>query len=800
MSRKQIDKLLGSESYLPKTKSFDALRQSNRYLRALIDFISLVINIDSLEEIFWLLTENIIGELGFDDCVIYLWDEQSQQLIQKAAYGNKNPSGHDILHPITLSLGEGIVGRCAKEKKAVLVNDTSIDKNYIMDDMLRSSELAVPIVYENKLVGVIDSENDKKDFFTEHHLKTLTAIADIITTKYARLSSIEILKSTISDLDKSQRLQKTIFDIAELVHTTESIEEFYKQLGALIHGLLSSEYFVIALYKETEKLIEFPIWQTPDDNYDSRFCIPQKKLKNSLFFSSISAGSIFYLEKDEILSSGKHIYPHSQLETITSWLSAPLLISESLKGAAIIFDTENEKIFNEDDKYFLSYVCGQISLAVHRKEEEMLLQNMALHDELSGLPNRMMFHKKLEESIIECQYKKNAKLTVIFIDVDHFKFVNDTYGHHVGDQLIKKVSQVITSCLPKHSIFARLGGDEFAVLLKKNNSKNQLESIAKKIIAAFEVPVETDVADIFISVSLGIASSQDKDIESDALIKLADDAMYLAKDMGRSCYVFSEMDDRKLFNNFKQIEHELNRAISKDEFLLYLQPIAQLDNAEIVGFEALIRWRHPKKSLIMPDEFIDVAEKSGHILQIDQYVLEKSAQLLQRWQEEGQHHLYLNVNISGNSISRSNFYQVFEYLYKKYNLLPNSLNIEITEKALIHNIKNAMILLEKIRNLGVKVILDDFGTGYSSLNYLHNLPIDTLKIDRSFVTSLNESQKSKSIVKSIVSLAKSLEINIVAEGIEYLEQYDILKNMLVDYGQGYYFYKPQPLEELKHLM
>jgi len=790
MEHDSVGKLLKSTSLFSDEQSIDGLTQSNEYLKALIEFVTSVIHINSVEEVVWLLTDRIIGKLGFEDCVVYLVDESTNQLNQVAAYGPKNPVEHQVLDPITLKFGEGVVGACASLKQPILINDTRLEENYIVDDAPRLSELAVPIIYEQKVIGVIDSEHSSSHFYTPHHKNTLEAIASVISTKYANVAAISKLEQTIEKLEEFKTLQQAVFDIAELVYLSSSLDDFYARLHRILLRLVRAESFFICLHNEQEGCLEFPYCFDMEMGGVFDFRIEQKDFPKSMTASVVlSQEPGLYQTQDiqkfwdqkKVLVKGK--LPHS-------WLGIPFTTDDGVKGAVAIQNVNEIVEFTDKDVDLLVYISHQISIALKRKNDEALLQHLALHDDLSGLANRTLFLDRLKHALKRDRRNQHFQTAIMFLDLDRFKLVNDAYGHHMGDRLIKEVSQQIQSCLRSSDTLARLGGDEFAILVEDIDHVILVEQLAQRIIQQLNQPILLDDIPILTSVSIGIAQASQYIQEASEMVKLADNAMYQAKAEGKGRYVLCCTSEKSRVVDVLTIENELANAIKNDEFKLVYQPVLDLNSEKVVGFETLIRWFHPKKGIIYPDYFIDVAEKSGQIVEIDRLVLAKACKKLESWQATSSSSVYLNVNVSSNSLATHDFLSRFQETTNAFQFSKSRLNVEITERALIDNLKQANVLLRSMKQLGHKVILDDFGTGYSSLSYLHQLPIDIVKIDRSFIMSLDEADASISIVRAIISLAQSLNMQVVAEGIEHVTQLTALQQLKAHFGQGYYFYKP----------
>lgn len=436
-------------------------------------------------------------------------------------------------------------------------------------------------------------------------------------------------------------------------------------------------------------------------------------------------------------------------------------------------------------------MTGALTDVTEQKQAEKQLLHNAFHDALTGLPNRALFMDRLKHSLAEVKKGDGYSFGVLFLDLDRFKVVNDSLGHQIGDQLLVATARRLESCLRPGDIVARLGGDEFAIIVDRVRHVSDAVQAAERIRVHLSSPFNLSGHEVFISASIGIALNQTGSEQPDEIIRNADTAMYRAKDLGRGC--FELFDKGMLARNaaFSQMESGLRRALAHDEFSVHYQPIISLETWRISGFEALIRWDHPQHGYISPLKFIPVAEDTGLIVEIGQWVLREACQQLKVWQEQfpSDPPLSISVNLSGKQFSQPDLIDRISQILDETGLDAGSLKMEITESAIIENIDAAALMLKRIKALGVRLSLDDFGTGYSSLSYLHRFPIDTLKIDRSFVSRISL-PKNAEIVKTILTLAKNLGMDVVAEGVETRDQIIQLTGLNCEYVQGYLLSKP----------
>lgn len=428
-----------------------------------------------------------------------------------------------------------------------------------------------------------------------------------------------------------------------------------------------------------------------------------------------------------------------------------------------------------------------------RIENERRIEFMAFYDELTDLPNRNFFVKILKEAITEAK-KANEKLAVYFIDLDYFKEINDTLGYSFGDKLLQACGERLKSFLQTDTFIARMSGDEFLILQKHTNSKEMAVKLAEALISEFEKPIKIDGYELFISISVGISIFPENGITANDLIKHADSAMYVIKERHRNNYNLFDSSISEKFKMMLTMERELRKALSQGQFELHYQPQKNLGSDKIIGLEALLRWNHPINGYIPPDEFISLAEKTGLIIDIGDWVLKEACKQNKAWQDKGYEPVIVSVNLSAKQFHQKGLVENIESILASSGLDPCYLELEITESIAMSNEAFIIDTMKRLRKLGVLVSIDDFGTGYSSLKYLSIFPVTKLKIDKMFMDK-NQKQ-NQAIVKSIIHMSHSLNMKVIAEGVETIEQLSFLKNEKCDEVQGFYYSKPLPPAEL----
>lgn len=445
---------------------------------------------------------------------------------------------------------------------------------------------------------------------------------------------------------------------------------------------------------------------------------------------------------------------------------------------------------------------GTITDITDRKQAEEQLRHNALYDALTDLPNRNLLMERLTLAIHQAKQQKDYAFAVLFLDLDGFKVINDSLGHLAGDRLLTNIAQQLQSNIRKTDLAARLGGDEFVILLEEIAGIQDAISVAEKIFAKFQSPFKLNDREIFITTSIGIVLGNSDYSQASDLLRDADIAMYRAKAQGRNSYkIFDTQMHAQAIQRLNR-ESDLRHALERDELRVYYQPIFALERPHLVGFEALVRWQHPTLGLVFPGDFIPLAEETGMIVQLDHWMLHSACQQLSLWHTRFPHvaSLKVSVNLSDQDLRQSNFLDNVDRILAETGLDCRTLNLEITESVLIENILKTIDLLFQLKARKIQLSIDDFGTGYSSLNYLHRLPADTLKIDRSFVSQMHESSRNYQIVKTIITLSQELGLQVIAEGIETQQQVDWLQMLGCQFGQGYLFSKPLPPDAIETML
>ncbi len=439
-----------------------------------------------------------------------------------------------------------------------------------------------------------------------------------------------------------------------------------------------------------------------------------------------------------------------------------------------------------------SHIAEQARISSELEQSREHFRTASLHDALTSLPNRSFLKEKLRVAIEAAREDDKSFFAVLFLDLDRFKNINDSLGHAAGDRLLMEIAARLTEQVRPTDTVARLGGDEFAILLEGLRDWEEATNVAERILKDVMRPYNLNNHQLYTTISIGVALSAIPYDYPEEMLRDADVAMYRAKASGKACYTVFDHEMHEQAVALLQLENDLRRAVERQEFVVYYQPIVALDTDEISGFEALIRWQHPERGFISPAEFIPLAEETGLIIEIGDWVLRESCRQLREWQDQlpAAHNLTMSVNLSCKQFTQPDLVEQVRRILWETKLSASALKLEITESSVMVNVGDAAKMLEQLRALGVKLSIDDFGTGYSCLSHLYRFPATTLKIDRSFVSRLNEGHENLAIVRTIKTLADNLGMDTTAEGIETEEQLVQLRELGCQYGQGYLLGKP----------
>ncbi|OAS21582.1 putative bifunctional diguanylate cyclase/phosphodiesterase [Paenibacillus oryzisoli] len=452
---------------------------------------------------------------------------------------------------------------------------------------------------------------------------------------------------------------------------------------------------------------------------------------------------------------------------------------------------------NQDEQQEIKQILRELkACAIKRNEDKKNLLALVYHDSLTGLRNRRYFKEKLT-TLVQKQHKQDLKIELMFIDLDHFKWINDSLGHEAGDRLLIQIARRIHACVGPYGTVARLGGDEFTVILEGNHPSGPMVDVAERIIEAFKEPVWLDKHEIRVTMSAGISVFPDHGLTASMLMKRADKAMYHAKQEGRNQFaMYQSTFDEGEYKRFL-FKSQFVKALADRQFYLDYQPRVELDSGEIQSLEALVRWNHPDQGIVGPMEFITLAEETGFIMPLGEWVFQEACRQIKEWQQKDLPPVRVAINVSPKQFLQPSFVNKIKEILRVNDIKPSCIEIEITESALMKDEPHIIDALKVIKGMGISLSIDDFGTGYSSLQYLKTFKFDALKIDRSFIKDLPQ---DKALTKMIISLARKLKLKVIAEGVETHEQHTWLLNSGCHQAQGYLYSKPLGASDVEYIL
>ncbi len=675
----------------------------------------------------------------------------------------------------------------------------------------------------------------KYQFTLPEHIKAVAQIINQPVYWYERfknliislliLLTILILLLLISFIWTLSRKNKQIISHAKVIETKEQLEierlqkvETYQDaLVELSKGnfeRLEDEFeHVTKLSSETLGIQQVGIWLYNDDR-TGIVCEALYVLGRGHQIAGVMLNSKDFPAYFEALDSGRslaiddvntnpitaelndiYLLPNN----VTSMLDAPIFYQGECMGVVCHEHIGDQRDWTREEQEFACAVAKNVSLSLEistRKNIETLLEYQAYHDALTNLPNRVLLVDRLDQAILHAS-RNQTLVAILFFDLDNFKIINDSFGHVMGDKVLIRISELFKANFREMDTIARIGGDEFVMILRTFENVNQVTATTASIYDILQKPMEIDDHELFVTASIGVSVYPNDGDTPEILIKNADAAMYHAKEAGKNSFQFyaQEMTDKAIKRI--QMAASLRKAILNEEFVVYYQPQYDVELKKLVGFEALVRWQHPEHGLLSPYEFIQTAEEIGLIVQIDRYVMTYSLRLFKKWRQQGLDIGTLSLNLSMRQLEEDDFFKEVSICLQTNNFLPEWLRFEVTESSIMKNPPKAIDLLKQLSNLGISIAIDDFGTGYSSLGYLKRLPVDKLKIDKSFVQDVLKDEGDAQIIQAVIALSKSLKLKVIAEGVEEAAQMDFLLANGCTEVQGYFYGKPMDVATIE---
>lgn len=624
------------------------------------------------------------------------------------------------------------------------------------------------IVFANPVAENLLNQKKEDLIGTYFAVDTSGKITEIVLEKFGQVPVILQVRAVEIPWEKEIAHLVSLIDITSLKQAQEKLQILYQA---------SEQSPASIVITDAEGNIEYV---NPKFEKVTGYSAQEVKGQNPRILKSGHTSEQEYQTMWETIASGKEWYGEFKNKRKNGhifWEYASISPIRNLEGKITHFVAVKEDI-------------------TQRKQNEALLEYQANYDTLTALPNRILARDRLQQAITQAEQKKN-QVAILLLDLDHFKQINESLGHELGDELLQEVAQRLLLCIQKSDTLARLGGDEFLILLPNLESLYDPENIAHNILQIFKTPFEIQGEEIFISVSIGITLYPDDGLDAIMLMKHADSAMYQAKNEGRNTFKFFTPKINQQVQTRNLVQKYLRHAISQNELYMVYQPFIDLKSGWVVGAEALMRWSNPELGQVRPDQFIPIAEETGLIVELGAWSLDRACSEVAQWQELYDYSLWVAVNLSPRQFRESSFINEIWATVKRYHLSSHCLELEITERLLMEDIPNAKELIEQLHNYQIRLAIDDFGTGYSSLSTLKRYPFQVLKIDRSFIVEIPEDPEAVSLVKTILGMAQGLGLKSVAEGIETAEQQAFLQSLGCDYGQGYYFSKPLTAEKFR---
>jgi diguanylate cyclase (GGDEF)-like protein/PAS domain S-box-containing protein len=710
----------------------------------------------SVEETLPRLISTICAAMGWAYGARWVWDRETAKLRRAEWWSDRELDFDAADRHYWLELGPAYAGglllRAWFEERPTWLTDIDVEPSFRRRPSAARlgfrSAYAFPILAHDERVGVME-------FFGREVREPDEALLQVTAAVASQIGQFIRRKQAEDSLQESEQQLRAMFENADVGISVTSLDLRYLRVN--------DKYCSIVGYTREEMLA----LRVPDLN------LPENVAPLTEYRETVIAGAAAHQtrEKQLVCKDGELI-----------WVSMAI----SLVRAA-----------DDSPRYFIA-VIQDISenkrAAAALKESEEQFRRLAHYDSLTRLPNRSLFYDRLAHGI--AQARRNVwTLAVLFIDVDRFKHVNDTFGHTAGDQLLKQVSERLSECVRSDDTVGRLSGDEFAIVLSRVAAPEDAATVAQKIVDELNLPFQLEGAELFVTASIGITVYPNDSEEQDALIRNADVAMYRAKERGRNNYQFYTPEMNRRTREMLNMEGELRRALERDEFVMHYQPKVSLATGQITGVEALLRWRHPERGLVPPGDFIPLLEETGLIVQAGERVLDLVCEQINCWEREGIEPLPVAVNLSARQFLAPDLAGSIRRVLEAHHVNPGLLEVEITESAIMTNADEAIRTLETLEALGVKTSVDDFGTGYSSLGYLKRFPLYALKIDRSFVRDITTDPDDATITQAVISMAHSLQLKVIAEGVETEAQLEFLERYGCDEVQGFLYSKPIPGDE-----
>ena len=713
----------------------------------------------------------------------------------------------------TLPEGRGLSGTAFRSGKPCIANDylANLDAQAFhararMDGA--QSGASFPLVVGGRVIGVMLFVSSEKDTFTPEFVELLERMTNNVSFALMNFDRADEKARTEEQKERLARMLAALSETNEAIVRAKSPAELFQFVceAAAQGGRFTSAS--IALTRPDSDLFEIVAVAGPTSDKARQMRIstdPAKPEGRGLSGRAFRAGEACIANDYSAERNAPIFQTAARLQGAQSGASFPLLSGGSTVGV-MVFVSKEKDTFTPEFVELLQRLTANISLALEnfsradeKRRADERIEYLASHDSLTGLPNREMFAGLLRHCI-ETAQRHQRKFSLLFIDLDRFKVINDSLGHEAGDMLLVEVAHRLRGALRASDVVARLGGDEFVVLMEETGERGDIERIAGELLSALSQPVQLSGHECHTTASIGIALYPSDGVDAQTLTKNADMAMYLAKEDGKNGFRFFNRDAKVQSIERLTLETALRRALDRDQFSLHYQPKIDMLTGQITGVEALLRWEHPDLGMVSPMQFIPLAEETGLIVPIGRWVLKEACAQNMAWQLRGLRPVSMAVNLSPRQFADPNLLQDIDEALVASAMSPVLLQLEVTESMVMRNVSRAIRVLDAIQSRGIRIAIDDFGTGHSSMSLMKQFPIDTIKIDRSFVRDLAEDPEDQAIAQAIISMGKALGMTVVAEGVETVEQQTFLREHGCDEMQGYLFSKPVPARNLAELL
>ncbi len=732
-----------------------------------------------LTELFNVSLEKISEIFGYSFSYIRILDGEHLRLV--ASYGFQ-----ESLLPELVSSDHAIAQKLIEEKQLFYLNPDSYEQNISQKtNMFGTSTMLLPILVNSEFWGFMGIGYENQELYDNDFA---------LGQKVVELMSVAIENAQLhAQVKRDLRRNESLHKISQAVQQYDNLEELMDNIVKYIREAMNARWAMMYKINTKESYIE---------------SVSTTEIKDSplqiLDFEEVTSGlGGWAIDNKQVAFTPKGVIDDRESPELSqriidlkigSVAVIPFIHDGKVEGTIAVINHMDDPDFSKNDLKLLDTVANQVAAAISKHKLMRQIEHQAYHDALTNLPNRVQFESDIS-AIIQKARRRKLQFAVLFIDLDGFKYVNDTLGHALGDELLIRVAERIQSRKRQEDILARMGGDEFALILSSVDNRDNALKIANDYLKFFLEPYDINGHTVTVGASIGVSLYPNDGNDIQTLLSNADSAMYQAKNSGKNNVSgFTESLAQEVKERTK-IEQELKLALERDELELHYQPQYNIYTQEIIGLEALVRWRHPKKGLISPGTFIPIAEETNLIIDLGNWVLYEACRQNAKWQTQGHPPLCVAVNISAKQFAKNDFVDTVVSALKMHSLDAKYLELEVTESVVMSDIQTVIERLELLQTLNINISIDDFGTGYSSLTYLQDLPLDKLKIDKSFVDKL-ETTANPAIIKTVITLGQSLGLTTIAEGVETEDQLKILHDLGCDEAQGYYFAKPLPVEEV----